>query len=124
MIATCAAKADTRKTPMLDNINMSGLIFTLSAPDTHQFLWIDYNDYLRQLEAAWLRLSDADIPLNPRIVGGPGVGKTTLACAAARATGHEVYISFSSWRFLRADLHDEPASQVLVVDFPRRADEP
>jgi MoxR-like ATPase len=54
--------------------------------------WIDYNGYLRQLEAAWLRLSEDDIPLNPRIVGEPGVGKTTLACAAAQVTGREVYI--------------------------------
>jgi MoxR-like ATPase len=54
--------------------------------------WLDYNDYLRQLKAAWLRLSEGDIPLNPRIVGGPGVGKTTLACAAARAIGRDVYI--------------------------------
>jgi MoxR-like ATPase len=75
-----------------EKIDMSGVLLTLASPDTHEFHWIDYNDYLRQLEAAWLRLSDGDLPLNPRIVGEPGVGKTTLACAAARATGREVYI--------------------------------
>jgi MoxR-like ATPase len=77
---------------MTDKIDISGVLLTLAEPDTHQFHWIDYNDYLRQLEAAWLRLSDDDVPLNPRIVGEPGTGKTTLACAAARATGREVYI--------------------------------
>jgi MoxR-like ATPase len=73
-------------------INIDGVHLTLTAPDTHEAHWIDYNDYLRQLQAAWLRLSDDELPLNPRIVGEPGLGKTTLACAAARATGREVYI--------------------------------
>jgi MoxR-like ATPase len=77
---------------MSETIDLNGVPVTLSYPDTHEFRWVDYNDYLRQLEAAWLRLSDDDLPLNPRIVGGPGVGKTTLACAAARATGREVYM--------------------------------
>lgn len=77
---------------MTEKIAMKGVPLTLAAPDINQVQWIDYNGYLRQLEAAWLRLSDDDIPLNPRIVGEPGVGKTTLACAAAQASGHEVYI--------------------------------
>ena len=77
---------------MAEKINLNGVPLTLAFPDNHEFHWLDYNNYLRQLEAAWLRLSDNDIPLNPRIVGGPGVGKTTLACAAARATGRDVYI--------------------------------
>lgn len=77
---------------MTDRIELDGVPLTLAQPDTHEFKWLDYNDYLRQLEAAWLRLAESDVPLNPRIVGGPGVGKTTLACAAARATGRDVYI--------------------------------
>lgn len=32
------------------------------------------------------------MPLNPRIVGEPGLGKTTLARAVGRKTGREVYI--------------------------------
>jgi MoxR-like ATPase len=80
------------KTLMPQKIDMDDVRLTLAAPDTHEARWIDYNDYLRQLEAAWLRLSDDELPLNPRIVGEPGIGKTTFACAAARATGREVYI--------------------------------
>ena len=34
--------------------------------------------------AAWLVIDENDIPLNPRIIGKPGVGKTTLAYAAAK----------------------------------------
>src|ERR1700675_3003074 len=81
-----------RTRQMTEKIAIAGVPLTLAAPDTNKVHWIDYNDYLRQLEAAWLRLSDTDIPLNPRIVGEPGVGKTTLACAAAQLTGREVYI--------------------------------
>lgn len=77
---------------MPQKIDMDGVRLTLAAPDTHEAHWIDYNEYLRQLQAAWLRLSDDELPLNPRIVGEPGIGKTTFACAAARATGREVYI--------------------------------
>ena len=47
---------------------------------------------MRQLEAAWLRLSEDELPLNPRIVGEPGLGKTTLACAVGRRTKRDVYI--------------------------------
>ena len=77
---------------MPEKINLNGVQLTLGEPDTHESQWIDYNDYVRQLEAAWLRLSDVEVPLNPRIVGEPGLGKTTLACAVARRTGRDVYI--------------------------------
>ena len=33
-----------------------------------------------------------DIPLNPRLIGKPGVGKTTLAYAAAKNLKKDVYI--------------------------------
>ena len=65
---------------MLQQIDIDGVHLTLATPDTHESHWIDYNDYLRQLGAAWLRLTDNELPLNPRIVGEPGLGKTTLAC--------------------------------------------
>ena len=41
---------------------------TCSGAGTH---WLDYNDYERQLEVAWLRLSGIDPPLNPRLIGEP-----------------------------------------------------
>jgi MoxR-like ATPase len=45
-----------------------------------------------QLQAAWLVLDDEDAPLTPRLVGKPGVGKTTLGYAVARGLGREVYL--------------------------------
>jgi MoxR-like ATPase len=77
---------------MREKIAIDGVFLTLALPDIHETEWIDYNDYLLQLKAAWLRLSDDELPLNPRIVGEPGLGKTTLACALARSTGREIYI--------------------------------
>ena len=47
---------------------------------------------MRQLMAAWMIIDEADIPMNPRLLGKPGVGKTTMAYAAGRRLGREVYI--------------------------------
>jgi len=47
---------------------------------------------IKQLLAAWLVVDDNDLPLNPRIVGKPGVGKTTLGYCAGRKLGRPVYL--------------------------------
>jgi MoxR-like ATPase len=47
---------------------------------------------MRQLLAAWLVVEERDLPMNPRLIGKPGVGKTTLAYAAAKRLGKDVYI--------------------------------
>ena len=47
---------------------------------------------MRQLLAAWMVVTDADIPMSPRLIGKPGVGKTTLAYAAAKRMGRDVFI--------------------------------
>ena len=47
---------------------------------------------MRQLLAAWLVIDPLDLPMNPRLLGKPGVGKTTMAYAAAQRLGREVYI--------------------------------
>jgi MoxR-like ATPase len=71
---------------------IEGIEVTLVPPDDHESVWLDYNDYERQLEAAWMRLSVVEPPLNPRLIGEPGLGKTTLACAVGRKLAREVYI--------------------------------
>lgn len=73
-------------------ITIQGVDISLGFPDEFAFQWIGQPDVLEQLLAAWLVIDDADIPLNPRLIGKPGVGKTTLAYAAAKRLNKSVYI--------------------------------
>jgi MoxR-like ATPase len=54
--------------------------------------WVGQESLLKQLLACWLVLDEKDIPLNPRLIGKPGVGKTTLAYAAGKILERDVYI--------------------------------
>jgi MoxR-like ATPase len=76
----------------MEKISIEGVELTLMPPVTTDDEWIDYNQYLQQLQAAWLTLSKVEPPLNPRLIGEPGLGKTTLACAVARELKQDVYI--------------------------------
>ena len=71
---------------------IEGVRLHLAHPDELHGEWVGQQDVLRQLLAAWLVIDDRDLPMNPRLVGKPGVGKTTLAYAAAKRLGREVYI--------------------------------
>lgn len=73
-------------------INIQGVEIALGFPDEFNFQWIGQKDVLDQLLAAWLVINEKDIPLNPRLIGKPGVGKTTLAYAAAKKMKKDVYI--------------------------------
>ena len=74
------------------HINIQGVDIALGFPDEFTFSWIGQQDVMDQLLAAWLVIDEADIPLNPRIIGKPGVGKTTLAYAAGKRLKKPVYI--------------------------------
>lgn len=73
-------------------INIQGIEIALGFPDEFNFSWIGQRDVLEQLLAAWLVIDENDIPLSPRLIGKPGVGKTTLAYAAAKKLKKQVYI--------------------------------
>lgn len=68
------------------------VVLKLSPPDMTEQKWIGQEEILRQLLACWLVVAPEDYPLSPRVIGHPGIGKTTLAMAAARTRGQDLYI--------------------------------
>ena len=64
----------------------------LARPIALRQQWIGDHEILRQLLACWLMVDTQDSPLSPRIVGQPGVGKTTLAMAATQERKQDLYI--------------------------------
>jgi len=77
---------------MIEHIEIDGVQLNLSRPDDSAGEWIGQREILKQLLACWLTVDERDLPLAPRIVGTPGIGKTTLAVAAGRARQQPVYI--------------------------------
>jgi MoxR-like ATPase len=73
-------------------VDLEGVSLHLAHPDEIQVAWVGQEEVMRQLLAAWFVIDDRDLPMNPRLLGKPGVGKTTLAYAAAKRLGREVYI--------------------------------
>ena len=73
-------------------VEISGVPVHLAHPDELTVRWVGQDEVMRQLLAAWLVIDEQDLPMSPRLLGKPGVGKTTLAYAAAQRLGREVYI--------------------------------
>ncbi len=74
------------------NITIDDVELHLSQADDLNIPIVGMYDLQQQLEACWLVLEDGDIPLVPRLLGRPGVGKTTLAYAVGKKLNNEVYI--------------------------------
>src|SRR5215471_2922489 len=73
-------------------VEIEGVPLHLAHPDELSVKWVGQEEVMRQLLAAWLVIHEGDLPMNPRLIGKPGVGKTTLAYAAAKRLGREIYI--------------------------------
>ncbi len=73
-------------------VEIDGVTIHLTPPDELTNPWVGNMEVLHQLLACWIVIHPDDIPLNPRLIGRPGVGKTTLAAAAARDLGRTTYI--------------------------------
>src|SRR5256714_6928860 len=73
-------------------VEIEGVTLHLAHPDELTIQWVGQDELMRHLLAAWMVVSEQDLPMNPRLLGKPGVGKTTLAYAAGRRMGRDVYI--------------------------------
>src|ERR1043165_6022829 len=73
-------------------VEIEGVTLHLGHPDELAVQWVGQDELMRHLLAAWMVVNEQDLPMNPRLLGKPGVGKTTLAYAAGRRMGREVYI--------------------------------
>lgn len=76
-----------------NTVEIGGVTLHLSRPDTTDQSWIGQDAVLGQLLACWLVVDPKDRPLSPRLVGPPGIGKTTLAMAAAKLRKQSLYIN-------------------------------
>src|SRR5258708_33068997 len=77
---------------MSEFVEVEGVRLFLAQPDRSPGEWIGQHEILKQLLACWLMVDKSDLPLAPRLVGMPGIGKTTLGMAAARVRKQELYI--------------------------------
>src|SRR5713101_4114698 len=73
-------------------VDIEGVTLHLAHPDELPVRWVGQEELMRQLLAAWMVLNEQDLPMTPRRLGKPGVGKTTLAYAAAKRMERDVYI--------------------------------
>lgn len=71
---------------------IDGITLNLSRPDTTKPEWIGQDEVMQQVLACWLIISEKDLPLSPKIIGMPGIGKTTLAMVAALSRKQPLYI--------------------------------
>lgn len=75
-----------------NTVVVEGVTLHLTHPDELPMTWVGQDELITQLLAAWSIVDPEDMPLNPRLLGKPGVGKTTLAYAAAKKLGRPVYL--------------------------------
>ena len=76
----------------MEKVTIDGIELHLTQPDEVPMVWVGQEELVIQVLAAWIVIGDEDLPLNPRLVGKPGVGKTTLAYHAGRRMNKPVYL--------------------------------
>src|ERR1043165_5514688 len=76
----------------MSSVEIQGVNLHLSQPHAAASEWIGQKEILKQLLACWLVVDEKDLPLTPRLVGSPGIGKTTLGMAGAQVRKQELFI--------------------------------
>jgi MoxR-like ATPase len=72
-------------------VTVCGIKIRLAKPYMLNFEWVGNKPILNQLRAAWYCSREGEKPMNPRLVGKPGVGKTALGYAAGKSIGLPCY---------------------------------
>ena len=91
----------------METVAIEGVTLYLSHPDVLPIEWVGQQDLIDQVLAAWLVVEERDLPLHPRLIGKPGVGKTTLAYAAACRSDREIY-------FFQATMDTRPEDLIIT----------
>jgi MoxR-like ATPase len=76
----------------MEKVAIDGVEIHLTQPDEVPMVWVGQEELVTQVLAAWMVIGEEDLPLNPRLIGKPGVGKTTLAYHAGRTLNKPVYL--------------------------------
>lgn len=76
----------------MEKVSIGGVEIHLTQPDEVPMVWVGQEELVTQVLAAWMVIGEEDLPLNPRLIGKPGVGKTTLAYHAGRTLNKPVYL--------------------------------
>jgi MoxR-like ATPase len=73
-------------------VTIGSLEIMLAQPAELPLKWVGQKELIKQVLAAWMVIDEKDVPFNPRLIGKPGVGKTTLGYAAAKQLNRQVYL--------------------------------
>ncbi|MEL6105837.1 MAG: AAA family ATPase [Planctomycetota bacterium] len=74
------------------HVEIDGVRLKLAQSYEAEGRWIGQGEILQQLLACWISVDEADLPLTPRLIGAPGIGKTQLGIAAAKAQQRPLFI--------------------------------
>lgn len=77
---------------MTATVEIQDIRLHLSQPHDIKSKWIGQTEILKQVLACWIVVDENDLPLTPRLIGSPGIGKTALAIAAAQHREQPLYI--------------------------------
>lgn len=96
-----------KKSQVGETISIGSLEVMLAQPAELPLQWVGQKELIKQVLAAWMVIDEKDKPFNPRIIGKPGVGKTTLGYAAGRQLNRPVYL-------LQATMDTRPEDLIIT----------